>query len=108
MCPAAGPYPAAASRAPTTTRSRLPDTRPMSQVDFIVNGQPVKVETANEDVSLLTVLRTNLGLVGTRFGCGLEQCGCCTVLIEGKAEKSCARPAATVAGKSVVTVEGLG
>ncbi len=80
----------------------------MSQVDFIVNGQPVKVETANEDVSLLTVLRTNLGLVGTRFGCGLEQCGCCTVLIEGKAEKSCARPAATVAGKSVVTVEGLG
>jgi nicotinate dehydrogenase subunit A len=80
----------------------------MSQVDFTVNGEAVSVETANEDVSLLTALRTHLNLVGTRFGCGLEQCGCCTVLIDGKAEKSCARPVTTVAGKSVLTVEGLG
>ena len=57
---------------------------------------------------MLEVLRTKLGLVGTRFGCGLEQCGCCMVLIDGKAEKSCTLPLASVAGKSVTTVEGLG
>jgi nicotinate dehydrogenase subunit A len=46
--------------------------------------------------------------MGTRFGCGLEQCGCCTVLIDGAAEKSCARPVSSVVGKSVTTIEGLG
>ena len=81
----------------------------MSQTfDFIVNGKPVSVAIDNEETSLLAVLRDHLGLVGTRFGCGLEQCGCCTVLIDGKTEKSCAKPVWSVAGKSVVTVEGLG
>ena len=57
---------------------------------------------------LLDVLRNELGMMGTRFGCGLEQCGCCMVLIDGKREKSCTRPISSVAGKSVATVEGLG
>ena len=77
------------------------------QVDFTVNGRAASV-TADEDTPLLNVLRNNLGLMVTRFGCGLEQCGSCMVLIDGKPEKSCARPIAAVAGKAVTTVEGLG
>ena len=56
---------------------------------------------------LLTVLRDHLGLRGTKFGCGTEQCGACMVLIDGKPEYSCSREAQTVAGKAIVTVEGL-
>jgi nicotinate dehydrogenase subunit A len=75
---------------------------------FTINGKPVSVALANEETPLLNVLRNEFGLMGTRFGCGLEQCGCCTVLIDGKAEKCCAKPVWSVAGKSVVTIEGLG
>jgi nicotinate dehydrogenase subunit A len=75
---------------------------------FQVNGKAVSVAPANEETPLLAVLRDELGLVGTRFGCGLEQCGCCMVLIDGEPEKSCAKPVWSVAGKDVVTVEGLG
>jgi aerobic-type carbon monoxide dehydrogenase small subunit (CoxS/CutS family) len=56
---------------------------------------------------LLTVLRDELGLRGTKFGCGTEQCGACMVLIDGKPEYACSREAATVAGRSITTVEGL-
>jgi nicotinate dehydrogenase subunit A len=76
--------------------------------DFTVNGKPVSVTLDNEETSLLSVLRGVLGLVGTRFGCGLEQCGSCIVLIDGVPEKTCAKPIWTAAGKSVTTVEGLG
>ena len=76
--------------------------------DFSVNGKPVSVTLDNEDTPLLNVLRNELGLMGTRFGCGLEQCGCCMVLINGAPEKCCAKPISSVAGKQVVTVEGLG
>ncbi len=76
--------------------------------DFTVNGKSVSVSLDNEETPLLAVLRNELGLMGTRFGCGLEQCGCCMVLIDGAAEKSCARPIWNVAGKEVTTVEGLG
>jgi nicotinate dehydrogenase subunit A len=75
---------------------------------FSVNGKAVSVSPANEETPLLNVLRNELGLMGTRFGCGLEQCGCCTVLIDGKPEKSCAKPLWSVAGKTITTVEGLG
>jgi nicotinate dehydrogenase subunit A len=78
------------------------------RVAFSVNGKAVSVSPANEDTPLLNVLRNELGLMGTRFGCGLEQCGCCTVLIDGQPEKSCAKPLWSVAGKTVTTVEGLG
>lgn len=77
-------------------------------IALTVNGRAVSVTVAHEDAPLLSVLRNNLGLMGTRFGCGLEQCGCCMVLIDGKPEKSCAKPIGTVAGTSVTTIEGLG
>jgi len=77
-------------------------------IDLNVNGRPVSVTVENEETSLLAVLRNNLGLMGTRFGCGLEQCGCCMVLIDGEPETSCAKPIWAVAGKAITTVEGLG
>ena len=75
--------------------------------DLTVNGRPAAV-TVDEETSLLDVLRNWLDLKGSRFGCGLEQCGCCMVLIDGKVEKACAKPIWSVAGKAIVTVEGLG
>jgi nicotinate dehydrogenase subunit A len=76
-------------------------------VDLVVNGRRVSV-AAGQETPLLDVLRNHLGLMGTRFGCGLEQCGCCTVLIDGEPVKSCAKPLWTVGGKSILTIEGLG
>jgi len=74
---------------------------------FTVNGTLVSV-SAGADTPLLDVLRNHLGLKGTKFGCGLEQCGSCMVLIDGAPEKSCGKALSTVAGKSVLTIEGLG
>jgi len=74
---------------------------------FTVNGNAVEV-SADGDTPLLDVLRNHLGLKGTKFGCGLEQCGCCMVLIDGAPAKSCGKALSTVAGKSVLTIEGLG
>ncbi len=76
--------------------------------DFSVNGKAVRVTLDNDETPLINVLRNELGLMGTRFGCGLEQCGCCMVLVDGTAEKCCTKPVWSVAGKQVVTVEGLG
>jgi nicotinate dehydrogenase subunit A len=78
------------------------------QFEFTVNEKVVRVTLDNEETPLLNVLRNELGLMGTRFGCGLEQCGCCTVLIDGRPEKCCAKPVWSVAGKSITTIEGLG
>jgi nicotinate dehydrogenase subunit A len=75
---------------------------------FNVNGRPVSISPTNEETPLLAVLRNELGLMGTRFGCGLEQCGACMVLIDGKPEKCCAKPVWSVAGKNITTIEGLG
>ena len=77
-------------------------------IAFTVNGRDVSVTVAHDEVPLLDVLRNQLRLTGTRFGCGLEQCGCCIVLIDGKPVKSCGRGIASVAGCSVTTIEGLG
>jgi nicotinate dehydrogenase subunit A len=79
----------------------------MEPISLNVNGNAVSV-TADPDTPLLDALRNHLGLVGTKFGCGLEQCGSCMVLIEGKPEKSCGKALGTVAGKAIVTIEGLG
>ena len=76
--------------------------------DFSVNGKPVSVALANEETPLLAVLRNEFGLMGTRFGCGLEQCGCCMVLIDGASENSCSKPVWSVAGKNIITIEGMG
>jgi nicotinate dehydrogenase subunit A len=74
---------------------------------FTVNGRAVDV-SAGDDTPLLDVLRNHLGLKGSKFGCGLEQCGSCMVLIDGVPEKCCTKPVWTVAGKLVTTIEGLG
>ncbi len=79
----------------------------MDAIAFTVNGRAVSV-AADPDTPLLDVLRNHLGLVGPKFGCGLEQCGCCMVLIDGEPVKSCGKALSTAAGKAVVTVEGLG
>jgi nicotinate dehydrogenase subunit A len=76
-------------------------------IELTVNGQTVNVAVAG-DMPLLDVLRNHLDLKGSRYGCGLEQCGSCMVLIDGKTEYSCTREIASVAGKRVETVESLG
>jgi len=73
-----------------------------------VNGRERTVESADPDQPLLYVLRNALGLHAAKFGCGLGQCGACTVLIEGKAVRSCQTTVADSAGKSITTLEGLG
>ena len=83
-----------------------PDTT-THRISFTVNGRPVSLAAA-EDTPLLDILRNHLNLRGVRFGCGVEQCGSCMVLIDGGVEKSCGKPLWTVAGKAVITVEGLG
>ncbi len=73
---------------------------------FIVNGTEHRVE-AEPDAPLLSVLRDDLGLTGTKYGCGEGQCGACTVLIDGVPARSCITRLSTVAGKRVATSEGL-
>ncbi len=75
--------------------------------ELTVNGEARRVE-AEPALPLLYVLRNELGLRGTRYGCGLEQCGCCMVLIDNEPSYACTRAIDSVAGKSVLTVEGLG
>jgi aerobic-type carbon monoxide dehydrogenase small subunit (CoxS/CutS family) len=76
------------------------------EYSFVVNGRPISVST-DGTAPLLSVLRDELSLRGSKFGCGTEQCGACMVLIDGKPEYSCSREISTVAGKAVTTVEGL-
>ncbi|CAN0339192.1 unnamed protein product, partial [Phaeothamnion confervicola] len=76
------------------------------ETNFVVNGRPVRVET-EATTPLLAVLRDELGLRGTRFGCGTEQCGACMVLIDGEPAYACTRTVDTLAGKTITTVEGL-
>jgi nicotinate dehydrogenase subunit A len=75
-------------------------------VKFQVNGKPVSA-TAHPDTPLLYVLRNDLGLVGSRFGCGSGQCGACFVLVDGRPIASCDLPVSFVENKKVTTVEGL-
>ena len=72
-----------------------------------VNGQAHAID-APATTTLLEALRNHLGLMGTRYGCGLEQCGCCMVLVDGQPVHACTRELGTVAERSVTTVEGLG
>ncbi len=75
-------------------------------VRLTVNGEARDLDVP-EDASLLSVLRNELALNGAKFGCGLGQCGACTVVVDGAAMFSCMTPVGAVAGRSVVTVEGL-
>jgi nicotinate dehydrogenase subunit A len=74
--------------------------------NFVINGRAVSVDIDGA-TPLLSVLRDVLGLRGTHFGCGTEQCGACMVLIDGEPVYACTREVATTAGRSVTTVEGL-
>lgn len=80
----------------------------MPQYKFRVNGGPVTVDSWDPDQPLLYILRNTLALHGAKFGCGLGQCGACTVLLDGKAVRSCLTPIKQVAGRTVTTLEGLG
>ncbi len=72
-----------------------------------VNGQ-ARVVQADAETPLLYALRNDLGLIGTRYGCGLGQCGTCTVIIDGKPVQSCDMPVSAAVGKQITTVEALG
>lgn len=74
---------------------------------LLVNGKTVNV-TAADDTPLLWVLRDELGLTGTKFGCGIAQCGACTVHADGQPIRSCSTPIGAVAGVPITTIEGLG
>ena len=76
-------------------------------ISFTVNGQVRQVDV-EPDKPLLWVLREDLNIVGPKFGCGVAQCGACTVHVDGVPVRSCSMPAADVAGKTVITIEGLG
>jgi isoquinoline 1-oxidoreductase alpha subunit len=75
-------------------------------IDFKVNGRQVSVE-AEADTPLLWVLREDLEMTGTKFGCGIAACGACSVHVDGQITRSCSVPIADIAGKSVTTIEGL-
>jgi nicotinate dehydrogenase subunit A len=80
----------------------------MPAYKFRVNADTATVNSWDPDQPLLYVLRNTLGLHATKFGCGLGQCGACTVLLDGKAVRSCVTPIKQVAGRAVTTLEGLG
>jgi nicotinate dehydrogenase subunit A len=80
----------------------------MAQYRFQVNGRSVTVDSWDPGQPILYLLRNALGLHGPKFGCGLAQCGACTILLDGKATRSCITPVKQIAGHSVTTIEGLG
>lgn len=75
-------------------------------VSLLVNGKQQELDVA-ADTPLLWVLRDHIGLMGTKYGCGIAACGACTVLVDGQPVRSCITPAASVSGKSITTIEGL-
>jgi nicotinate dehydrogenase subunit A len=79
----------------------------MAKISLRVNGKPQVVD-AEPDMPLLYALRNDLQLNGPKFGCGLAQCGACTVILDGVAIRSCVTPVATAQNKAVTTIEGLG
>lgn len=78
----------------------------MAQYKLQINGKTVQVDV-DADTPLLWVLRDNLGLVGTKYGCGIAQCGACTVHLNGNAVRSCSLPISAVGGNKITTIEGL-
>lgn len=76
-------------------------------IKFTLNGQSTKVEV-DPNTPLLWALRDHLQLTGTKYGCGIAQCGACTVHLDGRAVRACVTPVSMAAGKQVTTIEGLG
>ncbi len=79
----------------------------MAMIRLVVNGTTHNLDVEDTSTPLLYVLRNDVGLEGPRFGCGLGQCGACTVIIRGEAVRSCVRPVSTVQGADITTLEGL-
>ena len=79
----------------------------MPTLQLNVNGQNHSVDVNNPDMPLLWVLRDLIGLTGTKYGCGIEVCGACMVMIDGQPERSCVFNASSAVGKKVITIEGL-
>jgi nicotinate dehydrogenase subunit A len=77
-------------------------------LNLTVNGASHRLDVDDPEMPLLYALRNELGLKGPRFGCGLAQCGACTVHVDGKAERSCVYPSSQAVGKRITTLEGLG
>ena len=75
-------------------------------MEVTINGKRHQVTMA-DDTPLLWVIRDELGMTGTKYGCGIAQCGACTVLIDGQATRSCVTPVATAQGRQITTIEGL-
>ncbi|MBL8839466.1 MAG: (2Fe-2S)-binding protein [Alphaproteobacteria bacterium] len=75
-------------------------------IDFTLNGRPVSLDV-DPDMPLLWAIREAAGLTGTKFGCGMAQCGACTVHVAGEPTRSCATPIGQVAGQAVTTIEGI-
>ena len=80
----------------------------MAAISFKVNGSAKTLDVRDPEKPLLYALRNELGLKGPKFGCGLGQCGACTVLVNGEPVRSCTTPVANLAGKDITTIEGLG
>ena len=80
----------------------------MPKFKLNVNGETRTVDVRDSREPLLYVLRNALGLTGAKYGCGLGQCGSCTVIVDGEAVRSCLVPVSTLSGKKVTTIEGLG
>ena len=78
------------------------------RIELHVNGKAQAIEIDDPDMPLLYALRDDLGLSNPRFGCGLGQCGACTVHVDGRAVRSCMTPAAAMAGRQITTLAGLG
>ncbi|MHC4396897.1 MAG: (2Fe-2S)-binding protein [Planctomycetota bacterium] len=78
----------------------------IEKISFKLNGKEISL-TTNSERMLLWVLRTDLGLTGTKYGCGRSHCGACTVIIDDRAVRSCVIPLRSVEGKNVLTIEGL-
>ncbi|MEG3144304.1 (2Fe-2S)-binding protein [Sphingomonas sp. RT2P30] len=75
-------------------------------IEATINGRPVSI-TAEPDTPLLWVIREELGMTGTKFGCGIAACGACSVHIDGAVTRSCSVPVSDIAGKAITTIEGL-
>src|SRR5262245_58721993 len=96
-----------ASRQSTRPPGSFDEDRRLAMIPLVINGQRQNVDLPGE-TPLLWTLRDELGLTGTKFGCGMALCGACTVHLDGQAIRSCITPISSAANKKVVTIEGLG
>ena len=80
----------------------------MASITVTVNGKAESIDDVDPEMPLLWLLRDQLDLVGTKFGCGIAQCGACTVHVDGTPVRSCSYPVAAADGKEITTIEGIG